>query len=168
MKKAYLSLGSNLGEKDKNLSKALRYINVSIGHLVDLSGIYETEPWGFETNEKFLNMVIEIVTDLTPQEVMERCLEIEAKLGRVRSSTEGYSSRTIDIDILYYDNLVISEEKLIIPHPHMQNRRFILEPLCEIAPTLIHPALGLSSNELLNNCTDKGVVTQLSTLPHGF
>ncbi|MDA3929805.1 MAG: 2-amino-4-hydroxy-6-hydroxymethyldihydropteridine diphosphokinase [Prolixibacteraceae bacterium] len=168
MKKAFLSLGTNLGDKEKNLSRAIRYINVGIGQMIDLSGLYETEPWGFESNEKFLNMVIEIVTDLTPLEMIDKCLEIENKLGRIRKVFKGYSSRTIDIDILFYDDIVLSEANLILPHPHIQNRRFILEPLCEIAPDFIHPVLNKTLKELLIECTDICIVKQLGSISSGF
>lgn len=166
MKKAYLSLGSNLGEKEKNLARAIRYINLEVGHVVDLSGIYETEPWGFESDSKFLNMVVEIVSDLTPLEMIDKCLEIETKLGRSRNSNEGYSSRIIDIDILFYENEIILEKKLILPHPHLQDRRFILEPLCDLAPDFVHPVLHESISALLANCADPSIVTQLNTITH--
>lgn len=164
MKKAFLSLGSNIGDKKKNLARAIRYINVGVGHIIDLSGIYETDPWGFDSEEKFLNMVIEIISDLTPSEMMKKCLEIEVKLGRVRSKKDGYSSRIIDIDLLFYQKEIISEPDLIIPHPHIQNRRFVLEPLCEIDPDFIHPVLGKSIAALLAECSDNTKTEQLGSM----
>lgn len=161
MKKAFLSLGTNIGDRKKNLARAIRYINVSIGHIIDLSGIYESEPWGFEAEENFLNLVVEVISDLEPLEMMKKCLEIEEKLGRIRSDSEGYSSRIIDIDILFYQDVVLSEPSLILPHPHLHNRRFVLEPLSEIASDYIHPVIGLSIAELLAKCTDTSSVEQL-------
>lgn len=166
MKKAFLSIGSNRGDKKKNLGRAVRYINVSMGQIIDLSGIYESEPWGFESNENFLNMVVEIFTDLRPQELLKNCMEIELKLGRVRKDGEGYASRTIDIDILLYADEVIDEENLKIPHPLIHERKFVLEPLAEIAPTNIHPVLGISIKDLLQKCKDESFVTQLGSITY--
>lgn len=168
MRKAFLSLGTNLGERDKNLAKAIRYINMSVGHIIDLSGIYETEPWGFESDTKFLNMVVEIITDLTPHELLANCKDIENKLGRDRSMAIGYSSRIIDIDILFYEKEIVSDPDLVLPHPHIQSRRFILEPLAEIAPEFVHPQLNLTTKQLLADCIDEATVVQLGTLTQGF
>lgn len=150
-----------MGDRKKNLARAIRYINVSIGHIIDLSGIYESEPWGFEAQEHFLNIVVEVISDLEPLEMMRKSLEIEEKLGRVRSTSEGYVSRIIDIDLLFYQDVVLSEPSLTLPHPHLHKRRFVLEPMCEIAPDYIHPVIGLSIAELLKQCTDTSFVQQL-------
>lgn len=164
MKKAFISLGTNLGDRNKNLLKAVRYINVGVGHIIDLSGIYETDPWGFDSNDKFLNMVIEIITDLTPEEMLMKCMEIESIMGRSRDESSGYSSRIIDIDILFYADQIIQTKSLKIPHPYLHERNFVLEPLCEIAPDLVHPVLELTIAELLNNSTDQSNVKQLGSL----
>jgi 2-amino-4-hydroxy-6-hydroxymethyldihydropteridine diphosphokinase len=168
MKKAFISLGTNIGDRNKNLAKAIQYINVGIGHIIDLSGVYETEPWGFESSDKFLNMVIEVLSDLTPEEMLPKCLEIEQLLGRVRSTENGYISRTIDIDILFFADVVISSDLLTIPHPHIADRRFVLEPLAEIAPDYVHPILGKNMKELLNACSDQTQVCQLGSLNGEF
>jgi 2-amino-4-hydroxy-6-hydroxymethyldihydropteridine diphosphokinase len=168
MKKAFISLGSNVGDRKKNLGKAIRYINVSVGHIIDLSGIYETEPWGFESDEKFLNMVVEVISDLSPFEMMRNFLEIEKKLGRERFKSERYTSRTIDIDLLFYQDLIITEPELTVPHPHLHLRRFVLEPLCQIDPDYIHPVFGKTVTELLANCPDEGEVTQLGSMMYDF
>ena len=164
MNKAFFSIGSNRGEKKKNLARAIKYINLSIGHTIDLSGIYESEPWGFESNENFLNMAIEVITDLSPEEVLKKCLEIELKLGRVRNNQEGYASRTIDIDILFYADTILKTADLVIPHPLIHQRRFVLEPLAEIASHLIHPIFGESIEQLLKECKDNSKVNQLGSI----
>ncbi|MFA9391642.1 MAG: 2-amino-4-hydroxy-6-hydroxymethyldihydropteridine diphosphokinase [Prolixibacteraceae bacterium] len=164
LQKVYLSLGSNLGAREKYLSKAIREINATIGQLVVLSGIYETEAWGFKADEKFLNVVIEITTVYSASEVLEKCLGIESGLGRVRNSNKGYSSRNIDIDVLFYANEIVADATLTLPHPHLSKRRFILEPLNEIAPDFKHPVLGLTITELLKQCSDPGIVTPLGVL----
>lgn len=164
MIKVFLSLGSNIGDRHKLLSRAIRYINVGIGHVIDLSGVYETEPWGFITEEKFLNMAVEIITDYSPMEVLNKCHEIEEKLGRERDASEGYISRTIDIDILLYSNEIVNIKELVIPHKHLADRRFVLEPLSEIAPGYIHPVLNLTIKELLKLCPDDNEVKQLGAI----
>lgn len=168
MKKAFLSLGSNIGDKKKNLSRAIRYINVGIGHIIDLSGIYETEAWGFKTDETFLNMVIEIITDLHPEQVLDQCLQIEKQLGRVRNESEEYSSRIIDIDVLFYGDQIVSTPHLSLPHPLLHIRRFVLEPLCEIAPDFVHPELGDTIKSLLEKCSDESKVNQLGSISNSL
>ncbi|MDA3817347.1 MAG: 2-amino-4-hydroxy-6-hydroxymethyldihydropteridine diphosphokinase [Prolixibacteraceae bacterium] len=164
MIKAFLSLGSNVGDRHKFLSRAIRYINVGIGHIIDLSGVYETEAWGFDTEEKFLNMAVEIMTDYSPAEMLQKCHEIETKLGRERSDNEGYVSRPIDVDILLYANEIIDTPELTIPHKHLHERRFVLEPLSEISPDYVHPVLKLTIKELLKQCTDDKDVNQLGAI----
>jgi 2-amino-4-hydroxy-6-hydroxymethyldihydropteridine diphosphokinase len=157
MKKVFLGLGSNLGNREENLNKAKVMIGSSIGSVISSSSLYETEPWGFESKEEFLNMVICIETKLSPSGLLGRILMIESQLGRVRCDTK-YSSRVIDIDILLYDNDIVNEEALIIPHPKIEERRFVLVPLAEIAPDLIHPVLNKSLKSLLQTCSDKSSV----------
>lgn len=164
MKKAFLSLGSNMGDRKLNLARAIRYINVGVGQIIDLSGIYETAPWGFEAAESFYNLAVEIITDLEPGEMISRCLDVEKQLGRKRNLAGGYASRAIDIDILFYENIILSEPELTLPHPHLHNRRFVLEPLCEIAPDFVHPTLNLTIRELLKQCPDQGSVKQMGSL----
>jgi 2-amino-4-hydroxy-6-hydroxymethyldihydropteridine diphosphokinase len=163
MSRVCIGLGTNLGDKEENLKSAIRYIEESSGQIVSCSSVYETAPWGFRSRNKFLNMVIIAETRLLPEELLDTAIRIEKLLGRVRRSRH-YISRVIDIDILLYDNFVIDKENLKIPHPLMQNRRFVLVPLCEIAAGLIHPVLKKSICELLGECKDKCEVTRKGSL----
>ena len=131
--------------------------------LVERSSAYVTEPWGFEAEEWFLNELLVVETELEPDELMERLLEIEKGLGRVRHpGQKGYSSRTVDLDILYYGNLIVDTEKVTAPHPRLHLRRFALLPLCELIPDFLHPIFNASQKELLQNCPDTSTVQQLN------
>jgi len=158
MMKVFLSLGSNLGNRQTNLSKAINEINENVGRVISFSGVYETEAWGFESNDNFLNQVIVVMTDVEPFQLIDDLLDIEKTMGRKRNDYRKYESRIIDIDILFYGEEIISEENLKIPHPLLHERKFILEPLNEIAPDLIHPLLGKPISKLLEECPDTGVV----------
>jgi 2-amino-4-hydroxy-6-hydroxymethyldihydropteridine diphosphokinase len=157
MKKVFLALGSNLGDREEYLHLAEIRIAESIGPVVKTSSIYETEPWGFKSDNKFLNKVLCVETDLSPSGLLERILIIESQLGRVRGVTH-YASRNIDIDILFYENEVLNEEALKIPHPLMHERGFVIVPMAEIAPDLIHPVLKTSIQTLLKQCKDNSRV----------
>ncbi len=157
MSKLFLGIGSNLGDRESILKDAVAGIIKSIGPVVAASSVYETEPWGFRSENKFLNMVVEVDTSLTPVRVMGRILLIESLLGRIRSEKK-YSSRLIDIDILLYDDLIIDTKNLIIPHPRIPERKFVLVPLCEIAPDLIHPVMNKSFASLLISSNDRSEV----------
>ena len=157
MKKVFLGLGSNLEDRAANLNDAKIRIEESIGSVVSASSVYETEPWGFESDEAFLNVVLCVETDLTPSGLLGRILMIESQLGRIRCGQK-YSSRSIDIDILLYNNEIVNEAALKIPHPGMHERRFVLVPLSEIASGFIHPVLKKSVGSLLKSCSDKSRV----------
>ena len=146
----YLSLGSNLGDKNKNLLIAISLIAEKIGNLSAISSILETEPWGFESNNSFLNMIIQVKTTLSPLQLLEETQKIEKEIGRTEKTDHTYKDRLIDIDIILYDDLIFQSEKLKLPHPLFHQRTFVLEPLNEIAPGLIHPLLKKSINQLLN------------------
>jgi deoxyguanosine kinase len=161
MIKVFLSLGTNLGNKQDNLLKAIKEIREGIGHVAKLSGIYETAAWGFECKDNFLNQVILVETDLSPFQLIDSCLVIENKMGRERKNSANYESRIIDIDILFFGEEIVKGASLQIPHSMLHQRRFILEPLNEIAPELIHPILGKSISELLEECADTGLVRLL-------
>lgn len=152
MKKAYLLTGGNIGDRLENLSKASRMIGESCGQIKAISSYYETAAWGKEDQPGFLNQAIELATDLEPHELLDRLLEIETALGRFRD--EKYGPRIIDIDIILYEDLVIDETRLRIPHPEMSNRRFVLTPLTEIAGKIMHPVFKKSMRQLLKECPD--------------
>ena len=134
----YLSLGTNMGDRRKNLSSALELIGHEVGTVVSESDIIETEPWGFESSNMFLNMVAKVETRLQPIEVLHATQKIERTLGRNKKSVDGaYHDRPIDIDILLYDDLVMNTPELTIPHPLMYQREFVMKPLAQIAPELI-------------------------------
>ncbi|HEY4786324.1 MAG TPA: 2-amino-4-hydroxy-6-hydroxymethyldihydropteridine diphosphokinase [Bacteroidales bacterium] len=149
-----LILGSNLGDRFKYLQEARLHIDETIGSPIIISSIYETEPWGFTHENLFLNQVIQVNTALGPFEVLDKIQKIETKLGRERGN-ERYTARTIDIDILFYDDLIINTPKLTIPHIEMSGRRFVLEPLAEIVPMMVHPVYLKTVRELLTECEDR-------------
>jgi len=150
MAKVYLGLGTNLGDKENNLRNALTEIERRVGNVVSLSAFYETTPWGFVSDNSFLNAVACIETPLCPQKVLQETKIIEKELGRTEKTVEEYTDRLIDIDILLYDDLILCEEGLVIPHPLMTSRAFVMEPLSEIAPELIHPLLLKKIKELVS------------------
>ncbi|MBE6308197.1 MAG: 2-amino-4-hydroxy-6-hydroxymethyldihydropteridine diphosphokinase [Bacteroidales bacterium] len=148
-KRVYLGLGTNTGNKNENLARAIELLSLALGSPVALSGIIESEPWGFESENRFLNCVAAFDTTLSPTLLLDTTEEIERTLGRTRKSLNGqYSDRIIDIDILFYGNEIIENERLNIPHPLLHKRDFVLLPLQEIAPQLVHPRLHKSIEEL--------------------
>ena len=147
MTRVFLSLGSNLGDREALLQEALRRLEASGVAIVQRSSIRETEPQDLTDQPKFLNMAVEAATDLSPAELLSRIHVIEAAMGRERTIPKG--PRTIDIDILFYGDTVMETGQLQIPHPRLASRRFVLEPLAEIAPGLRHPVTGLTILELL-------------------
>lgn len=150
----YLSLGSNQGDRKALLEKAIDRLNEQAGTVCAVSSFYETEPWGFNSPNPFLNAALSLQTELEPLKLLSVTQQIEQELGRTRTSKQtGYADRTIDIDILLYSDITISTPQLTLPHPLMTQRRFVLEPLCEIAPQLKHPC-GKTITELLAS-TDK-------------
>ena len=153
MASVYLILGGNLGDRFCYMEQARVSISERIGAIRKFSSFYETEPWGFSHDQLFLNQVFEVDTKLNPFEMLECINDIELNLGRVRNK-DRYSSRTIDIDILFYDDLVIVTPALTIPHPEMTKRRFVLEPLAEIASEIVHPVLKKTIRQLLLDCED--------------
>jgi 2-amino-4-hydroxy-6-hydroxymethyldihydropteridine diphosphokinase len=162
MNQAIILLGSNMGNRHRMLEDAAHHIDSKAGQVVRHSSLYETEPWGFEAEQNFLNQVLVVDTDREPEELMVLLLSIEKQLGRERDrSAAGYASRIIDLDILFYDDRVIDMEHLKIPHPELHNRRFTLMPLHEVAPDLVHPVLGQTVTQLLRDCPDNATVRRL-------
>ena len=154
MNRIFLGLGTNLGDRRKNLRTAIEKITENIGEIKSASSVYETDPWGFKSENKFLNMVVEVHTTLKPSGVLGRILMIESLMGRTREGKE-YKSRIIDIDILFYNDRILAKKALTVPHQGIHERRFVLEPLCEIAPGYIHPVLKKSIRDLLLECKDE-------------
>lgn len=149
----YLLLGSNLGERQKMLNMALDFIKLEIGNIEKCSSIYETEPWGFSSKEKFLNQVVFLKTDLSPFDLLKKNQQIEKKLGRTKTGNN-YESRLIDIDILFYNDEIIETVDLIVPHKQLHKRMFTLLPLDELNKNLIHPKFGKTISKLKSECKD--------------
>jgi 2-amino-4-hydroxy-6-hydroxymethyldihydropteridine diphosphokinase len=180
MNSAYISLGSNLGNREENLQKSIALLEAA-GELVAVSSLYETEPWKMDDANSFINQVILLNTSLSAEKLMDVLLETENKMGRVRANQSlrqaqtdlpqtpkgalnnmgKYESRIIDLDILFYNDAVISTEKLTIPHPALHQRKFVLEPLAEINPDLIHPTLNKTVSALLLECEDTYEVSRI-------
>lgn len=153
----FLSLGSNLGDRKINIENAKEFICDQIGDINESSSIYESEAWGLKDQKDFLNSIVMVSTELDPLSVLEECLIIESVMGRERIVKWG--PRNIDIDIIYYNNQIINNIDLVVPHPRMHDRRFVLIPLMELASQLKHPIFGTSTQQLLKNCNDSSKVT---------
>lgn len=156
----YLLLGSNLGDSLKFLEDARAMIEENIGVIIQSSALYRTASWGKAGQPDFINQVLEVNTHLMPENLLVEVLAVEQKLGRERS--EKWGSRVIDIDILLFDDQIVSTSSLTIPHAHLHERRFCLEPLSSIAPTIMHPVLKKSITELLDELSDDLFVKKLS------
>jgi 2-amino-4-hydroxy-6-hydroxymethyldihydropteridine diphosphokinase len=180
MKEVYILLGSNRGNRQNFIEKALERIEADAGTVSRISALYETEPWGFDDPTPFLNQVVEIETTLAPEDLLEKLLTIEAQLGRIRpldgcgcgipvslnpgkasekNDASIYSGRTIDLDILFYNQHLVFTDRLMIPHPRLHERKFTLVPLNQIAPGFRHPLLKKTISELLHECRDQSKVT---------
>lgn len=151
MKKSttYLSLGSNVGDRTDNLKNVINSIENLVGKVNKISKFYENPAIGFD-GDNFVNICIELVTHLSPNDLLNSLLNIENEYGRKRLKSGEYISRIIDIDIIFYENLSINQNGLVIPHPRMQSRHFVLIPMCDLNPDFIHPVLGLKISQLLD------------------
>ncbi|MBT7695489.1 MAG: 2-amino-4-hydroxy-6-hydroxymethyldihydropteridine diphosphokinase [Cryomorphaceae bacterium] len=153
MSKVYFSIGSNKGNRSGLINEAIDKIDIIIGKVVQKSSIYETKSWGFNSNN-FYNICILLESTLTPELILNKILTIEKDMGRL-NTTDQYSDRCIDIDILFFDNMIVNSKSLEIPHPRIQLRKFVLTPMLELTPDLIHPILNKSIRQLELECVDK-------------
>ena len=152
-KNIFLLLGSNLGDRLANLNQSGNLIQLQLGPIIKQSSVYETAPWGKSDQPNYLNQALQIETHLKPQELLSACLTIERLMGRHRD--EKWGARLIDIDIVYFDDRIINSNELIVPHPRMTERKFVLTPLVEINPGFVHPVIKKNNRELLNVCKDE-------------
>jgi 2-amino-4-hydroxy-6-hydroxymethyldihydropteridine diphosphokinase len=160
MHQVFLGIGGNTGNKHDNFEKVYTFIKNELGEIMIRSSVYETPPWGFQSDENFWNQVLVIETGFSPEELLKKIAEIENRFGRERG-TAGYTSRKMDIDILYFDEMILNTETLTIPHPQITNRLFVLVPLAEIAPEFVHPLLKKTSVQMLDNCTDSSLIRKV-------
>jgi len=151
-RQVYLGLGTNLGNKRANLNQAIQHIEKDVGRLLRASSVYETAPWGLTEQPGFLNQVVLLETALPPVTLLTVLLDIETRMGRRRLRKWG--SRLIDIDILFYEQLIRQSSTLTLPHPYLQDRNFVLAPMAEIASDFRHPVLGKTMQELLDQSPD--------------
>jgi 2-amino-4-hydroxy-6-hydroxymethyldihydropteridine diphosphokinase len=163
MNEVYLCLGGNLGNCLATFGQVYALIEQTVGKIKNQSSLYQSQAWGMVEAPDFLNQVIMVETEISEKELLVFLLEIEKKLGRERVETATYQSRLIDIDVLFFNKKIIKTETLEIPHPRLHLRKFVLEPLNEIAPDFMHPILNKRISELLASCPDTG---QIKKLPH--
>ena len=150
MSRIYLGIGSNLGDKEQNIKTTLKLVEERVGKIIIQSSICKTMPWGFHSDNIFFNAAAYVETNLTPMQVLSVIKMIEMEMGRTSKSSQGmYADRIIDLDLLFYEDQVINEVMLTVPHPLLQYRMFVLMPMTEIAPDLVHPVLKLPMRELL-------------------
>ena len=158
----FVLLGSNLGDRELLVNQACKIMGERCGEIVAKSRLYESEPWGFQAEHWFLNQVVELKTSLSPDALMTELLAIEKELGRDRTTPhEGYVSRPIDLDILYFGDKIIETQLVTAPHPRLHQRRFTLLPLCDVASDFVHPTLKKTNLQLLDECQDTGIVKTL-------
>jgi 2-amino-4-hydroxy-6-hydroxymethyldihydropteridine diphosphokinase len=155
MNVTYLCLGGNIGDRKTSLYQALLLISQQVGEITTQSNIYETEAWGVENQQAYLNLCIKVETMLSGQELIMQLLNIEQQLGRERTIGASYEPRTMDIDVLFYNQDIINTPKLVVPHPRLHLRKFVLIPLNDICSSYVHPVLNEPIHNLLNRCEDR-------------
>lgn len=158
---SYLLLGGNIGNSLQVFLQCHKQISTEVGEISLMSSCYESEPWGFNHKSKFANQVLKVSTLLDPFQLLEKCQLIERQFGRKRSSDDGYQARIIDIDILFFNDLILDGDNLEIPHPRLHLRRFTLLPFDEINSNFIHPKFNKSISRLLSDCPDKSEVIKI-------
>ena len=157
----YISLGSNSDNKAEMLKKAIAFLASDLGEIVAKSSTYETEAWGYESTNTYYNSAVAVDSIHSPHNVLEITQSIEKQLGRINKTVNGeYTDRPIDIDILFYDDIIVDTERLNIPHIHICERRFVLQPLNDIAPKYIHPVNNKSIEFILSVCVDNTEITK--------
>lgn len=155
-----LGLGSNQGDSKSILENAYYLLQSEIGKIISISSFYSTQPWGNPNQPDFFNAAMMLETELSPKDCLLAIHQIENKLGRIRK--EKWGIRTIDIDVLFYDNLILKQKNITIPHPEIENRNFVLHPLAEICPNFIHPIFKKTISELLLLCDDTCVIKKIA------
>jgi 2-amino-4-hydroxy-6-hydroxymethyldihydropteridine diphosphokinase len=160
MNTAYLLIGGNIGDRERNLRETIAAISATAGVVAAVSHVYETEAWGRTDQPAFLNQALELQTNYAPEALLRLLIGIEESLGRKRQ--QKYDPRTIDIDIIFYNDLVMRTPELEVPHPRMAERRFVLAPLAELAPDKVHPVLHATVEQILSACTDPLAVNKIN------
>ncbi|HZK08492.1 MAG TPA: 2-amino-4-hydroxy-6-hydroxymethyldihydropteridine diphosphokinase [Bacteroidales bacterium] len=168
MHESYLLLGSNQGNREQNIIKAIRAIAQQAGIISKMSSLYQSQPWGFNAEKDFYNLALLLQTPHEPHALLNILLEIEKSIGRVRNDKPGYNSRIIDIDILFYDQLIMESPVLILPHPRIHGRRFVLAPMMELDMDYKHPISGKSVLHMLMFCEDYSKVEKIKELKNIF
>jgi 2-amino-4-hydroxy-6-hydroxymethyldihydropteridine diphosphokinase len=161
LEKVFIALGGNVGSVSETFDIAIQKMKEAIGKIGNQSSLYKTEPWGNKNQDDFLNKIIIVETDFSAYEVLKKTLDIENSLGRNRKKDKQFAPRTIDIDILFYGKKIINKGNLIIPHPRLHLRNFVLTPLMEVAPGLVHPVLQKTIKHLFKKNTDVSVVNKI-------
>jgi 2-amino-4-hydroxy-6-hydroxymethyldihydropteridine diphosphokinase len=161
MNTAYLLIGGNIGDTIQFFGQCTKHIHQEVGNIILFSSCYESEPWGFSHENKFVNQVLKISTNLDAEKLLQKCQLIESYFGRKRNPEEGYHARKMDIDILFYNDLILDSKDLQIPHPRLHLRRFTLLPFLEIDSEFIHPKLNKSIYQLLSECSDNSEVIKI-------
>ena len=162
MGRLIILLGGNQGNITETFRRVVTKLNDKLGSVTEISGYYESEPWGFESEQNFINQVVEIDCSISATEVIKATQSIEREFGREKKSGKGYTSRPIDIDILFFDNLIVDSPELTIPHPRLHKRRFTLLPLAEKWADFVHPVKNKTVLQLLDECSDEGWVVRVN------